>query len=266
MSSSTPLAADLIVAFNLGLASQVHCLGMCGGIVGAFSAAGQGERLRGAARAGHALAYNGGRVTSYAMAGAILGALGAGALAAVTVSWGHLALRVIAGIVLVISGLALLGRLPRGLLLEQLGLSLWRHLQPLARRLLPIDSVPRAFAAGLLWGWLPCALVYSTLLFAMSRAVPTESAAVMVAFGAGTSPAMVGAAWLGQHAADWLRRPRVRQAAGIALVCIGLAYPWIGGWLHGAHAGHAHAGHAHGQEPQHMQDAHAHHGHAGAGD
>ena len=150
------LALPLLVA---GFASGVHCLGMCGGIVGAFAAR-RGAPL-GAARAvtpewPRQLAFNAGRIASYAAAGAIVGSLGgagawvAGALPAQTV------LFVLANAMLVLVGLYLAGTARALVRLEAIGAPLWRRLQPLAARLLPATTVPQSFAAGALWGWLPC--------------------------------------------------------------------------------------------------------------
>jgi hypothetical protein len=238
MNSGTAL--DLMVAFNLGLASQVHCVGMCGGIVAALN-------IASAPRAGvtplrYALAYNGGRILSYALAGALLGALGGGALAAFDREVGYRVLRYAAGAILILNGLALAGWLPRGALFESLGLRAWRHLQKLGRGLLPINSTPRALAFGMVWGWMPCALVYSTLMLALASASPLRAAAIMVAFGAGTLPALLASFWLGNRAAALFRGRALRVLAAVLLIAAGLVTPFIDTLLPGLHAGHHHAG------------------------
>ncbi|MGE3849084.1 MAG: sulfite exporter TauE/SafE family protein [Gammaproteobacteria bacterium] len=235
---------DLLVAFNLGLASQVHCVGMCGGIVAAFTLATAPARKRGRAPAGFALAYNLGRISSYALAGLVAGTLGGAALAALDQRAAYTALRWLAGLVLVMNGLALAGWLPRGLLFEALGVGLWRHVQKLGRRLLPISTLPRAWAFGMVWGWLPCALVYSTLLLAVSSGSPLRAAAIMAAFGCGTLPALVATYLLGARAGTLLQGRGARLAAAALLVVLGFAYPFVDRLMPGLHAGHAHhAGH-----------------------
>ncbi|MGR8921192.1 MAG: sulfite exporter TauE/SafE family protein, partial [Gammaproteobacteria bacterium] len=120
---------EVLVAFNLGLFSQVHCLGMCGGVIGAL-----GVAVAPAARERHgmwryALAYNGGRILSYTLGGAAVGALGAGLTAGLDFALTHLVLRVLAGAVLVMAGLSLLGVGRPGALLERGGARLWRVVQ-----------------------------------------------------------------------------------------------------------------------------------------
>lgn len=238
MNAATSL--DLLVAFNLGLASQVHCVGMCGGIVAAFTLATAPATQRGRAPAGFALAYNLGRISSYALAGLVAGTLGGAALSALDQRAAYTALRWLAGLVLVMNGLALAGWLPRGLLLEGLGMGLWRHVQKLGRRLLPIATLPRAWAFGMVWGWLPCALVYSTLLLAVGSGSPLHAAAIMAAFGAGTLPALIATYLLGARAGTLLQGRGARVAAAALLVVLGLAYPFVDRLMPGLHAGHDH--------------------------
>ena len=234
MNSSTAL--DLMVAFNLGLASQVHCVGMCGGIVAALNVAiaprGGVTPLR------FALAYNGGRIASYALAGALLGALGGSALGLFDREVGYRALRYAAGAVLVLNGLALAGWLPRGALFESLGLHAWRHLHKLGRGLMPVTTTPRAFLFGMVWGWMPCALVYSTLMLALSSASPLRAAAIMAAFGLGTLPALLASFWLGNRAANLFRGRALRLLAAVLLIAAGVITPFIDTLLPGLHAGH----------------------------
>lgn len=229
--SAGGLPVDLLVAFNLGLASQLHCVGMCSGILGALAfGLPPAARGGGARRFAFAFACNGGRILAYAAAGALLAVFAAAVLPAGTAA--HAWLRGAAALVLVASGLSLAGLLPRFAGLERAGLPLWHRLQPLARRLLPITSWPRAFAFGFVWGWLPCALVYATLLFAATRAEPLAAAAIMAAFGAGTLPLMVAGAWLAAATPHWCRRRDLRRLAGVVLIVAGLAYPFIGPVYH----------------------------------
>ncbi len=249
MNSGTAL--DLMVAFNLGLASQVHCVGMCGGIVAALNIA---TAPRGAVTPlRYALAYNGGRILSYALAGALLGAVGGGALTLFDREIGYRVMRYAAGAILVLNGLALAGWLPRGALFEGLGLRMWRHLQNLGRGLMPINTTPRALAFGMVWGWLPCALVYSTLMLALASASPWRAAAIMAAFGAGTLPALLASFWLGNRAAALFRGRALRLCAALLLIAAGLVTPFIDRLLPGMHAGHAGHG-AHSAPMQHSND------------
>src|SRR6478735_6148795 len=158
-----------LAAFLLGLASGVHCVGMCGGIVAAFSAPNVVRGPRDAPKVpsiGLLALFNTGRVSAYTLAGAAAGALGAaGALA---VADFQVVLYVLANVLLVLIGLHLAGISPLLARLEAVGAPLWRRIQPLAARFLPANTPLRAVVAGSLWGWLPCGLVYGMLATAVA--------------------------------------------------------------------------------------------------
>ncbi len=245
--SDTALLVDVLIALNLGLVSQVHCVGMCGGVVGALAYAVDPKQVERRGMLPFALAYNAGRVTSYVVAGTLLGFAGGEALAWWPGQQAHVWLRVLAGAVLVMAGLSLFGLGGPGALLERLGQRLWAVIRRPGQRLLPLAGLPSAWAFGLLWGWLPCALVYATLLFAAAGADALRAALIMLAFGLGTSPALVLAATLSRRAGGLLRNPAWRRAGGALLVVAGLAYPFVDTLMggHEGHGGHAgHAGHA----------------------
>ena len=153
----------LISALILGLLGGGHCLGMCGGLMGALTMAIPAEQRN--RRLQLLLAYNIGRISSYALAGLLVGLAGW----AIGNSPAALLLRALAGILLVCMGLYLAGWWSGLTRIEALGRHLWRHLQPLTRRLMPVTSVPQALFLGAIWGWLPCGLVYSSLLWAASQ-------------------------------------------------------------------------------------------------
>ena len=201
-----PLLGSALV---LGLLGGGHCLGMCGGLMGALTLAippeQRGKRLR------LLLAYNLGRIFSYACAGLLLGLAGW----AVASSPAALALRVAAALLLIAMGLYLAGWWSGLTRIEALGRGLWRHIQPMASRLLPVSSLPRALLLGALWGWLPCGLVYSTLLWAASQGNATHSALLMLAFGLGTWPVLLATGLAAERLTALLRKQGVRTAGGI---------------------------------------------------
>lgn len=241
--NETALLVDALIALNLGLVSQVHCVGMCGGVVGALAFAVDPKQVERRGMLPFALAYNAGRVTSYVIAGTLLGLAGGEALAWWPGEHAHVWLRILAGAVLVMAGLSLFGLGGPGALLERLGQRLWTVIRRPGQRLLPLTGVPSAWAFGLLWGWLPCALVYATLLFAAAGADALRAAVIMFAFGLGTSPALILAATLSRRAGSLLRNPAWRRAGGAALIVAGLGYPFVD-TLMGGHAGHGgHGGH-----------------------
>jgi len=208
-----PLLGSALV---LGLLGGGHCLGMCGGLMGALTLAIPPEQ-RGR-RARLLLAYNLGRILSYACAGLLLGLAGW----AVASSPAALALRVVAALLLIAMGRYLAGWWSGLTRIEALGRGLWRHIQPMASRLLPVSSLPRALLLGALWGWLPCGLVYSTLLWAASQGNAGYSAALMLAFGLGTWPVLLATGLAAEQVNSLLRRRSVRMAGGLLVILFGV--------------------------------------------
>lgn len=204
-------------AFGAGLLGGVHCAGMCGGIAGALAAASRGTPWRRIA------AFNTGRVGSYAIAGTAAGALGAAATAFGPAGAIQVALFIAAHALVVMIGLYVAGLGGMVLRLEALGGALWRRIEPVRRRLFPIDSDAKALGAGAAWGWIPCGLVYGLLPLAAASGGPTQGALVMAAFGMGTLPALIlaGAALRGLTA--FRRQPWVRRTAGLAIAALGIA-------------------------------------------
>lgn len=214
--SAAPLLPAMLL---LGLASGLHCVGMCGGIAGAFALQRTLEPRR--AIAARQLAFNGGRLSSYAALGAAAGALGSAAgLAGIALPL-QTALYLLASLVLVLIGLHLAGLAHPLARIEALGAPLWRRLQPHAARRLSGAGMSNAFAAGLLWGLLPCGLVYGALAAAVFAGGPAHGALAMAAFGIGTLPWLLAAGVTAARLRTALRTPRVRIAAGLALLGMG---------------------------------------------
>ncbi|WP_122864490.1 sulfite exporter TauE/SafE family protein [Pseudomonas viridiflava] len=206
----------LFSALVLGLLGGGHCLGMCGGLMGALTLAIPREQR--ARRMQLLMAYNLGRIVSYAIAGFFSGLVGW----AVANSTGATTLRVVAALLLIAMGLYLAGWWSGLTRIERLGRGLWRYLQPFATRLLPISSIPRALLLGALWGWLPCGLVYSTLLWAASQGNAIDSALLMLAFGLGTWPVLLATGLAAERTTALLRRRSVRTAGGMLVILFGL--------------------------------------------
>jgi sulfite exporter TauE/SafE len=176
-------------AFVAGALGSSHCVAMCGGLATAL-----GTRRNGTLRA-RPLLYQTGRLTSYAAAGAIVGSLGAAAGFAFEASKWSAVLRLGTAAVVVLIGLNIaLGPRLRGPWLgapERWGALAWRRIAPLSSRL-PKQPAARALTLGLLWGWLPCGLVYSVLVAAALAGSALAGGVTMIAFGLGTLPAMLG--------------------------------------------------------------------------
>lgn len=228
---------SLLPIFMIGLLGSVHCVGMCGGIVGAFSAAPvrrfpvavvtQSGAATGAGAgaldaAVRVVSYNAGRIASYAVAGAIAGGVASGARTLTGISTLQLGGYWLANLMLVALGLYLMDAW-RGLaLLEAAGQGIWQRLKPLTRHLLPLDHPLKMLALGSLWGWLPCGMVYSVLLTAMMTGSALSGASVMLAFGLGTLPTLLAMGMAGAKLRGWMQRRPVRLASGLVVLAFGL--------------------------------------------
>jgi len=245
----------LLAPFLIGLASGLHCVGMCGGIIGALSLSlPPTVRARRAHLLIYTLTYSLGRITSYGLAGALMGGLGGQVFGALSPEYGHALLRGLAALLLIGMGLYLAGWFPKFAQLERLGVPLWKRLEPLGQRLLPVRSLPQALGFGLVWGWLPCGLVYSTLLWSASSGSVGRGALYMVAFGLGTLPAVLTTGLLTGWVTRLMRQPKARAVIGVSLIVFGLASLWFAP----DHAGHLPAAGA-GANDTHQLHPHTHH-------
>lgn len=206
-------------ALLMGLLGSTHCAGMCGGIVSALTL--------GSPRQQHPLpyliAYNSGRIASYIVAGALIATVG-GMLSAIgegmVIRQGF---ALLSGLLMILLGLYLSGWWPRAILIiERGGSHLWKLIEPLAKRWIPIRSIGQATVAGALWGWLPCGLVYTALLWALSAESTLQGAIIMASFGIGTLPALMGLGLASHHFSSRLQQPWLRQLAGIMVISFGI--------------------------------------------
>lgn len=211
-------------AFIIGLLGGVHCVGMCGGIMNALSFA-MPEQPRSRTSLTLVL-YNLGRVASYTVAGAMIGGLGMLLQGPMGVLGPGL--RIFAGLMMIAMGLYLAGWW-RGLThLERLGNHvLWRHVQPITSKLMPVKKNSQALLLGALWGWLPCGLVYSTLTLAGSIGDWRHSALIMASFGLGTAPVMLLTGAFAQQFKSWIQKTAVRNLAALLVIGFGI---WTLAW------------------------------------
>lgn len=209
---------SLFAVFVVGLLGGVHCLGMCGSIVGIFTTQVPKEKSRWPFH----LAYSSGRILSYAVAGALVGAVGqAGLLMRDAVPVQHL-MFALSSLMLVALGLYLAGVWGMVRHLERFGSGLWQRLQPYTRRLLPVNTLPRALGLGALWGWLPCGLVYSVLISALASGSALQGALIMLAFGLGTLPNLLAIGLFWESVKGWVQSPQVRMSAGLLVMALGV--------------------------------------------
>jgi uncharacterized protein len=230
------MIATFALAFGLGLLSTFHCVAMCGGLVTALAL----KQPSGAVnRWQRALTYHLGRVFSYSLAGALAGGLAGEAGGLLGPKIGHPTLQVLAGVVVIGSGLAVLGRLPGLSVLQRAGLAFWRRLQPLGFNLLPSPRLTDAFVVGMIWGWLPCGLVYSMLAVSVAQAAVWPGLLVMLGFGLGTVPGLLALS-LGLGRLQRLQGARhLRDLGGVLLIAYGIALIYHGLPLH-LTGGHVH--------------------------
>ncbi len=211
-----------LTAFVLGLLGGVHCLGMCGGIVGTLTFGLPESRRSGLKLLSYQLAYNLGRIFSYTLAGSIAGGLGVLLAGILPVRQAQSLLILVAAVFMMLMGLYIAGWWNILALLEKAGGGLWRRVEPLGRKMIPVTSAPQAFVLGLVWGWLPCGLVYSALVWSISAGSALDGALLMAAFGLGTLPnlMLIGAAagWLGRH----MKTPNLRYIAGGLIIAYGV--------------------------------------------
>jgi hypothetical protein len=234
-------ALSVTAALLVGLFGGPHCATMCGGIAATLTF-GLDPATRGSVtrQLPYLLAYNLGRILSYTVAGVLAGALGMALAVGAPMGTGALVLRSLAGIIMVALGLYIGGWWPSFSQVERIGTPLWRRIEPLAQRLLPVSSVPAALGLGALWGWLPCGMVYMILVQALTAGGPAQGGLLMLAFGVGTLPNLLVMGAFAAALGRWLSHPWVRRAAGGLLVAFGLAALWLalGPGGHGDMGGH----------------------------
>lgn len=207
-------------AFLIGLLGSSHCLAMCGGISASLSMAipvGSRFRLR---QTLILLGYNAGRISSYALIAALVATVSTTA-ADQWASMGLL-LRSLAGLLIIAMGLSM-GQWWQGIRhIERVGAPVWKRLAPLTRRFMPVKNPGQALILGMLWGWLPCGLIYSTLGWAALQPTVGSAALTMVFFGLGTLPSMLATG----YAAGWIRKLQgklmFRKVAGSLLILFGV--------------------------------------------
>lgn len=205
--------------FLIGLLGGVHCAGMCGGIVSALSVRQPGQHQR---EWPLHLAYNLGRISSYALAGAFMGGLGSMSLMLDGALPVQMVLYVAANLMLVALGFYLTGFTGSLSWMERMGARLWRRIQPFTRRFLPARSPMQALPLGMLWGFLPCGMVYSVLSTALVSGSASRGAGLMLAFGLGTLPNLLLAGMVLKRLRDVVRHPLVRRFAGLAVMGFGV--------------------------------------------
>ena len=209
------MSPELLAAVAIGFAGAGHCIGMCGGISAALSLGVQGNDGKALL---YSLGFNLGRILTYAIIGGLIGGLAA------TIELNQYLEEslYLAGTMLILMGLSI-GQWWHGVRrIEGLGKGIWKLLQPITKRLMPIRSLPQALALGLVWGWLPCGLIYSSLIWAGSAANWQDSALLMASFGVGTLPANLASGLFAQQLKAILRSRFSQGLLGLSMILLGL--------------------------------------------
>jgi hypothetical protein len=168
------------------------------------------------------LAFNVGRIGSYMVAGMLAGLLGS-VPAMINLASVQTVAYCLANLMLVALGLTLMNIWHGLSRLEAVGQVLWRQLQPLIRKLLPVQRTSQAIALGGLWGWVPCGMVYSVLMAALLSGSAIRGALVMLTFGLGTLPLLFTMGMAGASIQALLQRSSVRRIAGLVVLSFGVA-------------------------------------------
>jgi len=233
----TDLLTILAAAFATGFLGSAHCLGMCGGISGLFSAGATVAALK--TQLPLAIAYNLGRVLSYALLGVLVATIGASVVSVIPDIAGPV--RLASGLLIILIGLQVAFNWRLLVAIERAGAGLWSRIAPHTKSFIPATSVWKAAGLGVFWGGLPCGLVYSALLLATTTMSPVNGGLVMIAFGLGTMPAMVLSGLSAARLSAFMSRNRF--GAGLLIVILGiatLAMPTFGLFAASGNDGHAH--------------------------
>nr|WP_144917774.1 sulfite exporter TauE/SafE family protein [Moraxella osloensis] len=244
--------ALFLAAFSMGLFGSPHCLGMCGGIVTAFGLSMQ--HVSESKKNGLILTYHVGRLISYSLLGLIASLVGVAIFQSIM---SNSAPRIVLGAVLMLIGLAMLG-LPLFNHLEKVGMRFWQSLAPLRKKVFPIDSFGKALFAGLLWGFLPCGLVYGALMMAIAGNNIATGAALMFVFGLGTMPMLIATQKTVGMLQSSIKHFRLRQINGVIMMLSGLAVIFIPMMMHHNH-NHNHGSHNQSSHSHSMNETSMHH-------
>ena len=208
-----------ITAFIVGLMGGVHCVGMCGGIISALTfAIKDNKKSVGSTQMSLLLGYNIGRILSYTLMGALMGGVGWLVTFWTDIRAVQIFLQLLSAVFMLGMGLYISGWWIGLSQLEKMGAILWRFVQPVAQKLLPVQTPVQAVSLGLLWGWLPCGLVYSVLVWSVSSASFQQGALLMLSFGLGTLPNLLAMGMFAHHLKQFVQKTGVRQIAGSVVI------------------------------------------------
>jgi sulfite exporter TauE/SafE len=222
--------ASYLVAFAMGLISSMHCIGMCGSIIGTLTLSLSPEiRNKKTRLLPFVFNYNFGRITSYTIAGALAGIIESLITLPLGEIHGHRILQLLSAAIMASAGFYIAGWFPRFAYIEKAGTHFWKMIEPYGRKLIPVKNRTQAYLFGMVWGWLPCGLVYAALALAVTAGAVSTSALTMLAFGLGTLPAVMGVGIMTGILTRLFRMQRFKQAIGLFMLVLAVlaALPWL---------------------------------------
>ena len=222
------IETSYLAAFLVGLLGGVHCIGMCGGIVGALCIGIGNDIEKNVKQTAQQnfkktfpflISYNAGRISSYTLAGILMGGIGWLGSHLITIYSIQQTLEIIAAVFMFALGLYIAGWWKGLANIERLGGKvIWKRLEPLGRRFMPVQTYYQAFILGLIWGWLPCGLVYSVIIWTISTQSPFEGGLLMLSFGLGTLPNLLLMGVFASTLNQFIRQTWVKQVAGLMIM------------------------------------------------
>ncbi len=212
-----------ISALIIGFFGGAHCIGMCGGVVAMLTMSLSEKIRKSPAKVFlYHLNYNLGRIISYVLLGLILGYVGSIMSDMLKMTAMNKIFRIIIGIIIIMAGLYLAGFYNSFSFLEKLGSKLWVKIQPLTKKFIPVKTLKQAFIAGLLWGYIPCGLVYTALGLAIMNGSSIGGGFIMMFFGIGTLPSLLTIGGLSVKFSNLAKNPIMKKIAGISVIIMGI--------------------------------------------
>mgnify|MGYP000194248714 CR=1 FL=1 len=203
-------------ALLMGLMGAGHCAAMCGSLTVAVGFSIPKER----SMLFSAFLMSSGRILGYGIIG-VAANLFAQSFLAIT-GGSVLYLSILAGILLFLVGMHIANLNSLILKTEILGALIQPLIQPIKQRLTPIDNNFKCLAYGFFWGFLPCGLVYSALSLALVSPTAMSGGLVMLFFGLGTLPTLVGLTSFSVKINGMLQQQKIRLALGVVVMAMGL--------------------------------------------
>ncbi len=217
------ISSPILIAFVIGLFSSLHCVSMCGSIIGTLSFSLKPEiRSNKAKMATFIFSYNLGRVFSYMLAGLIIGLIESIVTMPLGEEHGHQILKIISALIIMGAGFYIAGWFPTFAYIEKTGSRFWKTIEPYGRKLIPVATLDQAFLFGMVWGWIPCGLVYTALALAATSGDIVISALSMLAFGLGTLPAVMGTGLVSSFISRISSLHTTKQVVGMLLVLVAI--------------------------------------------